>query len=466
MQDWLALLAGGGAEALAALVTRASDTIGLIDNPNRYEFYAVPLVLAWALYMGWTFREQRRSIGVKEKSEEAGLSEPPSLHPVIDPARCIGCGACVNACPEGKVIGLINEKAELIEPASCIGHGACKTACPADAISLVFGTATRGVEIPNVTPGFETNVPGIFIAGELGGMGLIANAVEQGRQAIASVARLNGVGRDRKLPLDVVIIGAGPAGISAGLAARELRLRAVTLEQESFGGTVAHYPRAKIVMTRPAVLPLYGRIGFRKVRKERLLALWSDVVKKSRMPLRYGERVERILPLQEGDGFVVQTAQSDYHARAVLLATGRRGSPRKLGVPGEDLPKVVYSLVSPEQYRGQHVLVVGGGDSALETATALAVEGGTVTLSYRGAGFTRAKPATRKRFEAALERRRVQLMLESNVVAIHPDRVDISWGGRVMPLRNDAVIICAGGVMPSAFLRQIGIEVETKYGTA
>jgi thioredoxin reductase len=362
------------------------------------------------------------------------------------------------------VLGLIGEKAELIEPASCIGHGACKTACPADAISLVFGTATRGVEIPHLAPNFETNVAGIFIAGELGGMGLIANAVEQGRQAIRSIARLDGPGGERRHPLDVVIVGAGPAGIAASLAAREQGLRSVTLEQESFGGTVAHYPRGKVVMTRPGLLPLHGRFGFRRVRKERLLALWADVVQRHRLPIRYGERVERIRPL-EGDGYLVQTAETDYRARAVLLATGRRGSPRKLGVPGEGLGKVAYSLMSPEQYRGRHVLVVGGGDSALEAATALAVEGVAVTLSYRGSAFTRAKPASRKRLEAALARGRVQLMLESRVVAIHPDRVDIAWGGRVMPLRNDAVIICAGGVLPGAFLRSIGIAVEKKYGT-
>lgn len=465
MLDWLALVANGDLLTLTALAARASDYLANIDNPNRYEFYALPLVLAWGLYMGWQVREQRRSRVVKEKAEEAGLSEPPSLHPVIDPARCIGCGACVNACPEGKVIGLINEKAELIEPASCIGHGACKTACPADAISLVFGTATRGVEIPNLAPNFETNVPGIFIAGELGGMGLIANAVEQGRQAIEAIARLDGVAREHGHVLDVVIIGAGPAGIAASLAARELGLNSVTLEQESFGGTVAHYPRGKVVMTRPAELPLYGRIGLRKVRKERLLALWADVVRRHELPIRYGERVERILP-REDAGFLVQTAQADYHARAVLLATGRRGSPRKLGVPGEELAKVAYSLMSPEQYRGRHVLVVGGGDSALEAATALAVEGVAVTLSYRGSAFARAKPASRKRLEAAVTRGRMQLLLESKVVAIHSERVDIDWGGRVMPLRNNAVIICAGGVLPGAFLKSVGITVETKFGTA
>lgn len=463
MLDWMAPLGELGAVTFGSLVAQMPEVLGRI-NPNRYEFYAVPLVLAFGIYMAWQVREERRSREVKQEADEAGLNEPPTLHPVIDPAKCIGCGACVNACPEGKVLGLIKDKAELIEPASCIGHGACKTACPANAISLVFGTATRGVDIPYVSPGFETNVPGIFIAGELGGMGLIANAIEQGRQALESISRQDGVGDARRLPLDVVIVGAGPAGISAGLAAREKRLRAVTLEQEEFGGTVAHYPRHKIVMTRPATLPLYGRVNKRKVRKEWLLHLWADVVGRYPTPIRYAERVESVVP-HEG-GFAVQTSQGYYLTQTVLLATGRRGSPRKLGIPGESLPNVVYKLVDATQYRGSRVLVVGGGDSALESAVALAREGAAVTLSYRGAGFTRGKPANRKALEAAVARGYVQLALESTVAAIHPDCVDLDWSGQPLRIPNDAVIVCAGGVLPGTFLKSLGIAVETKYGTA
>lgn len=438
-----------------------------ILNPNRYEFYALPLLLAVGAYAAWKLSLERQSQLVKAKAVEAGLDQPPSLHPLIDPGKCIGCGACVRACPEGRILGLINDKAELIEPASCIGHGACKTSCPTGAITLVFGTATRGIEIPHVSPTFETNVPGLFIAGELGGMGLIANAVEQGRQTVAAIARLDGVGaavgRGEQGELDLIIVGAGPAGISAALAAREHRLRAVTLEQETLGGTVAHYPRGKIVMTRPAVLPLHGKVGFRRVRKERLIALWTDVVRRHRLAIRYGERVHRITP--EAGGFRVETGAGVYRSRTVVLALGRRGSPRKLGVPGETLPKVVYNLMEPRQYRGQRVLVVGGGDMALETAATLAVEGADVTLSYRGHAFSRPRVANRQRLDALAARGRMTVMLESDIAAIHPDRVDIRWGGRIVSVPNDAVIICAGGVPPGAFLESVGVEVEMKYGT-
>jgi len=435
--------------------------------PNSYAFYLAPLLLAWLCYAVTRWRAQARSRARRDAAYEAGLSEPASLHPVIDAARCFGCGACIHVCPEGQVLGLIDGKAALVEPAACIGHGACKAACPTDAISLVFGSAQRGVDIPRVSPSFETNVPGVFIAGELGGMGLIANAIEQGRQALDSISRLDGLGQPGQY--DVVIVGAGPAGFAASLAAKERSLRYLTLEQDSFGGSVAHYPRNKLITTRPVRLPFHDRKGkfrkFRHVRKERLLQFWHDVARQSQLAIHYGKRVEQVLPLEQG--FEVRTAERPYRTRAVLLATGRRGTPRKLGVPGENQTKVVYSLVDPAQYRGLRVLVVGGGDSALEAAVALARLGNCeVTLCHRGPAFTRALPRSRARLEEVSRGGRVAVLLDAEIRAIRPDSVDISLSGTLRRLQNDAVIICAGGLVPTTFLKRIGIEVETKYGVA
>ncbi|MEW5962615.1 MAG: NAD(P)-binding domain-containing protein [Pseudomonadota bacterium] len=425
-------------------------------------FYAAPLVAIWTGYAVRRRRLEMQSLATHRESLEAGLSEPASLHPAFDSARCIGCRACVNACPEGNILGIIGGKAALIEPANCIGHGACEAACPCGAISLVLGTAKRGVDIPHVAPDFQTNVPGIYVAGELGGMGLIRNAIEQGRQAMVEIAKRGGMGGGG---LDVVVVGAGPAGISASLAAIERKLRYVTLEQETLGGTVSHFPRGKVVMTAPATLPIVGRTRFKEVGKEKLLAFWQKITRDTGLRINEQERVQQVIP--EAGGFRVVTTRAQYRTRAVLLAIGRRGTPRKLGVPGEEQSKVVYRLIDAAQYRGQRVLVVGGGDSALEAAASLAEEPGTtVTLSYRSKAFSRAKPKNRARVDAAVADGRLRLMLGSEVAAVGTDRVRLTIDGRPVEIGNDAVVVCAGGILPTDFLKGIGIEIETKYGTA
>lgn len=332
-----------------------------------------------------------------------------------------------------------------------------------DAISLVFGTETRGIDIPVVQPNFETDVPGIFIAGELGGMGLIRNAIEQGRQAMDAIRRLDGIGS--AVTQDVVIVGAGPAGFAASLAAHEHKLDYVTVEQETLGGTVSHYPRGKLVMTAPAELPLIGKVRFKETTKEILLAFWQDVESKTGIAINYRERMETIT--QTDGGFEIKTSSAIYRARAVLLTIGRRGTPRKLGVPGEDQPKVVYRLIDPQQFRGQHVLVIGGGDSALEAATSIADEPGTtVSLSYRSEAFGRAKEKNRQRVIDAEAAGRLRVLMKSTVVEITPTHVRLQCEDGILELDNDAVIVCAGGILPTAFLKEIGITVETKHGTA
>ena len=438
--------------------------LGCMD-PLILIFYGLPalVVLAWFVFRRRNL--ERTSALTHADSRAAGLHEPASLHPVIDPSRCIGCGSCVKACPEEPehhVLGIIGGRAQLVGPSDCIGHGACKAACPVEALSLVFGSERRGTEIPVLTPHFETSVPGIFIAGELGGMGLIRNALEQGRQAVEAIHAARPQAGDR---LDLLIVGAGPAGFAASLTALSKRMRFVTVEQESLGGCVFQYPRGKVVMTAPATVPLVGKVNLRHTSKEALLEFWMECERKTGVRINYHERVDDIA--QDQDGFIVRTSRAQYRTRSVLLAIGRRGTPRKLGVPGEELPKVVYRLIDPEQYAGQNVLVVGGGDSALEAATSVAEAGGSsVVLSYRGEAFDRAKQRNRERVESAAAAGRLQVLLNSNVKQIGANSVSIEQPGRVMKFPNDAVIVNAGGILPADFLRRVGIYVEMKYGTA
>jgi thioredoxin reductase (NADPH) len=424
-----------------------------------------PLLLAtWAFYALRRTRKGKSASVLLRESLKAGLMQPASLHPLVDPAKCLGCATCVEACPEKDVLGLLHGKAVLTTPSNCIGHGACKTACPLDAITLVLGTEERGIDIPTVSETFETNVPGVFVAGELGGMGLIRNGIEQGRQAMEAIAEFTSSATAEGKLLDVVIIGAGPAGLSASLAAKERGLAFETLEQESLGGTVAHYPRGKIVMTAPVDLPLYGRVQLRETTKEALLELWETVIDQTGVEIQHGVRVERVRGLDDGN-FEVHATTRRLRTRTVLLAIGRRGTPRKLGVSGEEQSKVVYRLVDAEQYARKSVLVVGGGDSALEAAASLADLNGTdVTLSYRNDAFGRAKPKNRERIDRAHADGRLRLLLGSKVVGIDEERVELATQEGSLILDNDAVIVCAGGILPTEFLREIGIEIVTRWG--
>lgn len=413
------------------------------------------------LYFKRLRRLQQAHKAVLQEATESGMLEPPSLHPVVDPTRCMGSGACVKACPE-KSLGVVNGKMALINPAHCIGHGACLAACPVEAIKLVFGTEKRGIEIPHISPEFETNVKGIYIAGELGGMGLIRKAAEQGRQAMEAIRKKAGPGAD----FDVVIVGCGPAGISAGLSAIEHKLRYKIVEQEdTLGGAVYHYPRQKIAMTAPVDLAIIGKIEFTEVQKEKLLEFWLSVVAKTGLKISFNERMEAIEKL--GGYFVVTTSKGSYSCKSVLLSMGRRGTPRKLEVPGENQPKVVYRLTDPAQYAGQSVLVVGGGDSALEAAIALSEQPDTkVVLSYRSNAFSRVKQKNRTRLDEQQKTGQLKVILNSKVLEIFADSIDIDCDGQIKRHRNDIVIVCAGGLLPTPLLHKIGIQFDTKFGSA
>lgn len=436
---------------------------GAQDAPKILTFL-IPITLAWFIYRKIKIRRDQRNQAILQSAKEMGIHEPPvSLHPIIDHNICLGCSTCVDACPEGKILGVIREKAHLVNPSHCIGHGACKAACPTGAITLVLGNETRGIDIPMLNSNFETNVPGLFVAGELGGMGLIRNAIEQGRQAMESIRKSVG-GMKSTVPYDVVIIGAGPAGISATLDAHQHKLRYVTLEQETLGGTVAHFPRGKIVMTAPVQLPIIGQIKFTSTTKEKLISFWEEVEQRTGISINYQERMDTIE--KTSDGFIVKTPKQSYHTKTVLLGIGRRGTPRKLNVPGEDQNKVVYRLVDAAQYRHQHVLVVGGGNSALEAAIAIAEEPDThVTLSYRSKVFGKANPKLIDKAGMLEKNGDLQLLLNSTVQKIDQKEVLLNTEEGELRLDNDAVIVCAGGVLPTPMLKSLGVDIETKHGT-
>ena len=427
--------------------------------------YGVVLLFCLLVIYFYLGKEKKASRIVETKIERAkqdGTFEPVSLHPVIDLDTCIKSGACIEACPEKDIIGIVNGKATLINASQCIGHGACFHACPVEAISLVIGTQKRGVDLPHVNQHFETNVPGIYIAGELGGMGLIKNSVEQGEAAVMSIAQSD-YKKDPSM-YDLIIVGAGPAGISASLTARGNNLNFLTLEQDSLGGTVYNFPRSKIVMTAPMNLPLHGKVKLFDTSKTELLGLWRPVLEKNNIIIREHAKVESIV--MEKDSFKVTILSGEvFQTKNVLLAIGRRGSPRKLGVPGETLEKVAYKLLEPENIQGKKVIVVGGGDSAIESALSL-IDHNQVTLSYRSEAFSRLKVKNREKLEAAIQNNKLEVLLKSNLTSIEDGRVFMTTETNTAPvaMENDLVFIFAGGELPTQFLEKTGVQITKRFG--
>ena len=427
-------------------------------------YAATFLLIAFILFLYQRkLKKMTRTTRMKvDLAQEEGLFEPVSLHPHIDLQICIGSAACVASCPEKDILGIDNGKAVVINASNCVGHGACFHACPVEAITLRIGTEKRGVELPHVNEQFETNIKGIYIAGELGGMGLIKNAVEQGEQAMNNIAKNNKA--NGLAPLDVVIIGAGPAGISASLAAKKHNLNSLTLEQDSLGGTIFTFPRDKIVMTSPMHLPLFGKLKLFDTSKRELLEIWMEVIQENGLIIKEKTKVEEIRPLNDGTFRVITANKEEYHCNNVLLATGRRGTPRKLNVPGENSEKVAYRLLEPERIEGKEILVVGGGDSAVESAMLLS-EKNRVSLSYRKDKFSRIKPKNRQKISDYIQSGKIHALFNTNVIQIDPSRVILKSNEHErIELKNDLVYIFAGGELPTKFLQKAGVEIHKRFG--
>ncbi len=424
-------------------------------------FAIAAFVVLW--YIRSVRKQNRETKSKIVKAKEFGLHEPITLHPVIDQGMCIGSGACVDACPEKDILGIINGRVATINTSRCVGHGACFHACPVEAITLCIGTEKRGIDLPHVNQDFESNVSMLYIAGELGGMGLIKNSIEQGKYAVENLTKK--LNRNLVADFDVIIIGAGPAGFAASLAAQQNKLSYLTLDQDTLGGTVYHFPRAKIIMTSPVDLPLHGKVKLVETSKKELLDLWSEIRVKFNLNIR---ELEKVLSVRkESDIFHLSSVKQNYTAKAIVLAIGRRGTPRKLGVPGEETEKVYYKLIEPELLKEQDILVVGGGDSAIETALLLADEGNKVTISYRSDAFGRLKAGNLDKISKAIKNNAVKVLYSTTVSEIKESEVILSdKSGKAVTLPNNLVYVLIGGELPSEFIRDIGISITKKFGEA
>jgi len=425
--------------------------------------------LGLLLFLGlWEFAARRaHNRRWREELDEArriGTDKPLSQHPHIDPHRCIACGCCARVCPE-KVLAIVQGTARLVHASQCVGHAYCEQVCPVGAIIVGLGDIQSRSDVPLLTRDLESSIPRVFIAGELGGMALVRHGTNQGTRAVDAIARRLQSTRSERASAglaDVLIVGCGPAGIAATLRARQLDLNYITIDRNGVGGAVRKYPHNKVTMTQPVDVPLYGRLRRTKYRKQELLDLWEDLFARFGIAVRHDEEWTDVRPLSDGT-LESTTSEGTIVSRYVILALGRRSTPRRLGVPGEELPHVSTHVDDPAGYLGESFLVVGGSDSAIEAAIALARESGRrVTLSYRRHEFFRVR---RKNLECLNQLRKkghLEVLFDSEVkrierdhtvLAIHHDQEQIET-----TLPTAAVFILIGGVLPFKLLRRIGIR--------
>jgi thioredoxin reductase/Pyruvate/2-oxoacid:ferredoxin oxidoreductase delta subunit len=436
---------------------------------NTLMYIAFAAVLAYSLlsHLRRTRKKEAAAIAAAERGKLFS-DGPRAQHPHIDASHCIGCGACVDVCPEGDVLAVIGGRAAIVNGHKCIGHGLCAEACPVGAITIVMANPSVSADMPRLTQDYETTIPNMFVVGELGGLALIKNAVNQGRDCIDTIAtRLARSGKRAAAGVhDVCVVGAGPGGISASLRAIERRLSCITLEQDELGGAVAKYPRQKLVMTSPVEFPLHGKFKKLQISKEDLLRFWDKLHHQAGLKVKTNEKVDNIR--QEDDGtFTVETPKGRYRARAVVLAIGRRGTPRKLGIKGEELSKVMYSLIEADAYTGANILVVGGGDSAVEAAMGLAHQkGNRVTLSYRKEAFSRLKDRNAKRVAEYAKSGKLQVLFNSQPLEIGEKSVRLDLAGQSRTIPNDYTWVFAGGTPPTEFLQKIGVQMGPRDLTA
>ncbi len=433
---------------------------------------AMIVILGLALGLSMARRREliglRQSVADRDRARRLGSDKAQLQHPVVDLTRCLGCATCVAACPEEGVLELVHGQAMVVNGARCVGVSACERECPVGAITVTLGDLTERDDIPALTAELEAvGAPGLFLAGELTAHALIKTAVDQGAAVGLEVARrveVAGSEADSEV-LDLCVVGAGPAGLACSLVAKQSGLNFAMIDQEQvIGGTVAKYPRRKLVMSQPIEMPGYGCFKKKTYEKEELMELWQEIANAHDLELHGGQVLQDVSRSEEGH-FVVQTDSRQFKARHVCLALGRRGIPRKLNVEGEQLPKVSYNLIDAHSYQNRRILVVGGGDSAVEAAMALAEQpGNQVSLSYRKEAFFRIRAKNETRIVECMERGSVQVYFESGLSSIGVDSVSLQGvnakSQEFVTLPNDDVFIMIGGIPPFETLKRSGVSFD------
>ncbi len=418
-----------------------------------------PLAIGLASYVG--VRMAKRRSAKSAEPHRAPAAQRRRL-PVIDASRCLGCYACVDACAFD-VLAIERYVAKVARPEACCSATTCETACPNGSLVMKDVNDLAAAE-PWVSESLELEgTPGVFLAGDITGVPLIRNAVLQGRQAIDAIAKSKRrASSGPSVDADVVIVGAGPAGLAASLRAEEAGLTYVTLEQGVIAASLKSFPRGKLVFDAPLDLPLEGQLAVRECTKEELVAHWMRIVRTRRPRILEEHRV--VHAERTGDVFTIVYERKDasrgqLRAHALLVAVGQRGTPRRLDahIDASAESRVLDALYDARSLMGRRVLIVGLGDVAMEAAQALAHQPGTeVTVVHRGAGFARGREKNVTEVQGLVMAGRVHLLLESQVTRIADAgsalAVTVLGKGGAQALEVDVVLSLIGGTPSRAFL--------------
>jgi thioredoxin reductase/NAD-dependent dihydropyrimidine dehydrogenase PreA subunit len=440
----------GGAPWLWAIVAAAAACLAWIGAR------AAPALLA-----------RRRA--ARARAAQPAITAPPARVrlPQIDVTSCLGCSACVDACPYD-VLEVDKYVAVVARPEACCGLTLCEQRCPNGSLRITEGEPVG--DRPRIDAALESeDVPGLYLAGDITGLPLIKNAIAQGARTVDAIAKARR-GRGAAGALDLVIVGAGPAGLSAALRAKELGLAFEVVEQGSVAQSIKSFPRGKLVFDQPLELPVEGSLWLEESTKEELLSHWLRIVRREKLPVVEDTRVVEVA--KRGELFHVATqpkdggSRTERRARAVLLAIGQRGTPRRLPFELDSAveARVHYHLFDAQSFAGKRVIVVGLGDVAMEAAIALARQPETrVTIVHRGPTFTRGKSRNIAEVKRLAEGGRVALRFSTEIAALSRQAASLCAGGAPESVPYDAVMVLIGSIPPRATLARFGVRTAADF---